>query len=157
MFLERKYILSNELVEKMGIHIANISMLRNSFEQNDDYYSIVKMNNCSFINTKAKNLPRNIRDGISSNTFTDMSDKLPCTYTRTEYEVTEKELFRAGIVIDKVRVCGKDLYVFDHEFIKKMKGCIGYVLDEEETLQCFRNKEIIGYIKLAKNKYWVWY
>lgn len=157
MFLEKKFILANELVEKMDIHIANISMLRQQFEDNDDFYSIVKMNNCSFINTRARNLPNNIRVGIYSNTFTDMSDKLPCTWVKSEYDVTERELFKSGIVVDKIKISGKQLYVFNKEFVNTMKHKIGYVLDAKECQECHRNGQIDGFIELGKNKFFTWY
>lgn len=157
MFLHKKYILANELVQKMGIHIANISMLRQQFEDADDFGSIIKMNNCSFISTMCNHLPNNIKVGILNNTFTDMSDKLPCTFVKTEYGITEKELFKVGFVIDKVKICGKDLYVFDKKFVKKMHNKIGYVLDKEETEDCFKKELIDGYTMLSKNKFFTWY
>jgi hypothetical protein len=156
MFLNKKYILANELVNKMGIHIANISMLMKEHEDSDNGM-FVKMNNCTFINTKDGELPQNIIDGIRANVFTDMTDKLPCTYIRTEYGITEKELFKAGMVTKIVTIAGKDFYQFAPEFVEKMKYKIGYVLDEVETMECFRKKQILGYTQLAKNKYFTWY
>lgn len=157
MFLNKKYILANELVQKMGIHIANISMLTKQYEDNDDYGHFIKMNNCTFINTKSSVIPHNLEVGILTNQFTDMSDKLPCTWVKMEYGVTEKELFKAGIVTEKVKIAGKDFYVFDKEFVAKMNRKIGYVLNEEETMDCFNKGQILGYTKLAKDKYFTWY
>ena len=157
MFLNKKYILSNELVDKMGIHIANISMIRQQFEDNNDFGSIVKMNNCSFINITCNHLPNNIKNGILNNTFTDMSDKLPCTFVKSEYNVTENELFRSGIVIDKVTIASKDFYVFNQEFIKKMRNKLGYVLNKKELDECIKNNEIDGFEQISKNKFFVWY
>jgi len=156
MFLNKKYILANELVQKMGIHIANISMLVNEYEDSDTG-TFVKMNNCTFINTKDATLPNNILAGIYGNEFTDMTDKLPCTYVRTEYGITEKELFKTGMVTKKVEIAGKDFYQFAPEFVQKMKYKIGYVLDETETMDCYRKNQILGYTQLAKDKYFTWY
>lgn len=156
MFLHKKYILANELVQKMGIHIANISMLVNDYEDVDNG-TFVKMNNCTFINTKDMTLPNNILSGIYANEFTDMTDKLPCTFVRTEYGITEKELFKAGMVTEIVTVAGKDFYKFTPEFVQKMQYKIAYVLDEAETMDCYRKKQIAGYTQLAKNKYFTWY
>lgn len=156
MFLKKNYILANELVNKMGIHIANISMLAKDHED-DDSGMIIKMNNCTFINTKSPALPNNIQIGIYSNDFTDMTDKLPCTFVKDEYHVTEKELFKSGLVIDKIKVAGKEFFVFAPEFVQKMQYKIGYVLDEEETMYCFSKKQILGYTQLSKNKYFTWY
>jgi hypothetical protein len=156
MFLNKKYILANELVTKMGIHIANVSMLIKEYEDTDTG-TFVKMNNCTFINTKDATLPQNIIDGIRTNVFTDMTDKLPCTFVRSEYGITEKELFKSGMVTKIVTVAGKDFYQFAPEFVEKMKYKIGYILDEQETMECFRKKQIKGYTQLAKNKYFTWY
>jgi putative SOS response-associated peptidase YedK len=156
MFLNKKYILANELVEKMGIHIANISMLMKEYEDTDNG-TFVKMNNCTFINSNDATLPNNIKIGMQNNQFTDMTNKLPCTFVRSEYEITEKELFKSGMVTKKVEVAGKDFYEFAPEFVEKMKYKIGYVLDEAETMDCYRKKQILGYTQLSKNKYFTWY
>lgn len=157
MFLNKRYILANELVQKMNIHIANISMLRSQFEDDDDFHTIVKMNNCAMIDTKSQKLPRNIVEGIHKNTFTDMSDKLPCTWVRAEHEMTERELFKSGIVIKKTKVAGKDFYVFNQEFVNTMRHKIPYILDEKDMLECTSKNQILGSIKLGKNKFFTWY
>lgn len=156
MFLHKKYILANELVQKMGIHIANISMFSKQFEDND-YGHIIKMNNCTFINTQSPHLPNNLEAGILKNNFTDMSDKLPVTWVKDEYEVTERELLKSGIIYGVVTVAGKKFFHFKPDFVKKMYRKIGYILDEAETMECHKNGDILGYIKLSKNKYFTWY
>lgn len=157
MFLQSKYILANELVQKMDIHIANISMLAKTYEDQDDFATMVKMNNCTFIDTKANKLPANIKVGISKYEYTDMTNKLPCTWVRTEYGITEKELFNTGMVTEKVKIAGKEFYIFADEFVQKMKGKIGYVLDESETNYCLEKNQIACATKLSKNKYFTWY
>lgn len=157
MFLHKKYILVNELVQKMKIHIANISMLRNQFVDDEDFTTIKKMNNCTMINTTSKKLPNNILLGIKSNTFTDMSDKLPCTWVKSEHEMTERELFTSGIVIDKIKIANKDFYVFNSNFVNTMKNKIPYILNEKEMKECTNKKQILGSIKLGKNKFFTWY
>lgn len=157
MFLNKKYILANELVQKMGIHIANISMLRNQFEDEDDYATIVKMNNCNFVKSGSPKLPRNISSGISNHTFTDMSNKLPCTFIRTEYEVTERELSKSGLIKGKVKVAGKEFYEFTEEFVQKVKNKIVYTLDKNETMECFSKGQIDGYVQVSNNKFLTWY
>lgn len=157
MFLNKNFVLANELVKHMGIHIANISMLRQAFEDNNDFYNIQKLNSCTVINSKARGLPNNIKSGLSTGTFTDLSDKLPCTYVRNEYGVTERELMSSGIVTGIVSVSGKDFYVFSPEFVKNLKNRMCYVLDEQETQECAAKGQIIGSIELSKNKFIVWY
>lgn len=157
MFLHKKYILANELVQKMNIHIANISMLRDQFTNDEDYTTIMKMNNCNMINTSSKKLPRNILEGIHKNHFTDMSDKLPCTWVQSEYEMTERELLNSNIVIDKAKIAGKDLYVFNKDFVNMMHNKVPYILDEKEMIECTNKKQILGNIKLGNDKFFVWY
>lgn len=157
MFLGQNYILANELVEKMGISIANISMLRKQFEEVDDDSSIIKMNNCSFIKKNSSKLPHNILAGIASNEFTDVSNKLPVTWVREEFEITEKEWFKSGLVIDKIKISSKQFYVFDDEFVQTVKGKVTYVLNEQETLDCFNKGLIQGYRQVSKNKFITWY
>jgi len=156
MFLNSKYILANELVAKMNIHIANISMFAKQFEDSD-CGTIIKRNNCTFINSKSRYLPHNLEVGIIVNEFTDMSNKLPCTYVREEYPMTEKEMFKSGIVTEKTTICGKQFYVFSDEFVKTMKNKIGYILDAKETKDCTANDQILGSIQLSKNKFFTWY
>lgn len=157
MFLHKKYILANELVQKMNVHIANISMLRNQFTDDEDYSTIKKMNNCTMINTNSKKLPNNIMEGIRSNIFTDMSDKLPCTWVRSEHEMSEKELFTSGIAIEKIKIASKDFYVFNKSFVNTMRNKITYILDEKEMIECTNKKQILGHIKLSNNRFFTWY
>ena len=157
MFLSKNFVLANELVEHMGIHIANISMLRQTFEDNNDFYNIQKLSNCVIINSQARALPNNIRVGLSTGKFTDLSDKLPRAYVREEYDATERELTESGIVIDRVKICNKDFYVFNQEFVKTMNGCVGCVLDADETKKYTALGKIDGSIELSKNKYFTWY
>ena len=157
MFLKKDYILANELVQQMDIHIANISIMRNNYESGDDYTTIVKMNNCSFVNTKSSRLPRNIANGIKAGKFTDVSDKLPCTHMLKEYGITMCELKRAGIIEERINICGKYFYKFKADFVELMQTRIPYILDESEVFDCKRKGEIDGYVKLGRDKYLSWY
>ena len=154
MFLGGEYILANELVQKMGINIANISMLLP--ELDDDYGTMIKLNNCTMIKGNSRRLPENIKNGISANTFTDMSNKLPCTFTRNEYEITEKELIKGGIITGKVKVAGKEFYEFTNDFVQKTKNKIVFTVDEDEAIQRFNNNEINEFIQVGKNKFIIW-
>lgn len=157
MFLTKKYILANELVEKMQIKIANISILRKQFEDADDFVTVINMNNCNFIKSTSHKLPNNIQKGISDHKFTDFSNKLPCTWVHNEFSVNEKEWFDSGIVIDKIVICKKKFYVFSDDFISKVNNCVPYVLNKAETEECLRKNQIDGSIQLSKNKFMTWY
>jgi hypothetical protein len=157
MFLNKEYILANELVQKMDIHIANISMLKQKIENQANFDDIIKMNNCTFVNRRSKYLPNNIKIGILTNTFTDLSNKLPVTYIRSEFGVSEKELFAADIVEGKIKIADKEFYVFKNDFIDKVKNGIINILDKEDKEDCEYQGSIDGSIKLSKNKYLTWY
>lgn len=157
MFLENNYILSNELVQKMNIHIANISMLKQDLENNGNVEDIIKMNNCTFINKNSRYLPKNIRIGILQNDFTDISDKLPCTYALEIFECNNKEITTSGIVKEKISIAGKNFYVFTQKFIDTIQGKVVNVLDYDDTMDCYRDKQIDEYIRLSKNKFITWY
>jgi len=157
MFLSKNYILANELIQKMQINIANISVLKQRYENADDYSTFLKMNNCTFINTKSASLPKNIKMGIATNDFTDFTDKLPCTYVRTEFGVKEDNWIKSGIVTEKIKIADKQFYQFCPDFVKTMKNKIAYILDEKEARCCKREGDIDGYIQLSKDQYFTWY
>lgn len=157
MFLNENYILSSELTEQMGIHTANISMLRNNLEDNNDLTSIIKMNSCNFMNKNSHNFPQNIKKGIRTGTFTKMHDKLPCSWVHEEYGFTKKELFDNKVVIKKITILKKQLYQFNPYFVKMMKNRIGYCLNENEKDYCIKHNEIDGFLQLKTNKFFVWY
>lgn len=157
MFLSENYILANELVSKMNVNIANVSMIRQKFEDENDLTTIIKMNSCNFIKSNSSKLPQTFQRSINSNTFTDFTNKLPCTWLKEEFNVTEREWFNSKIVTDKVKLYGKEFYVFSEDFIKKVKNRILYVLDKEETQKCYQNNQIEGYIQLSNNKFMTWY
>lgn len=155
MFLSKKYILANELVQEMGIHIANISMFTKNLAEHD--LTAIKMGNCTFLNSNSVTLPKNITTAVLLNSFTDMSDKLPCTWVKSEYELREKELFKSGLVIDKVTIANKHFYVFAPEYAKKFKYKVPYILTEKEKNYCYINNQIDGSIQLGKDRFFSWY
>lgn len=157
MFLKSNYILANELIQKMGISMANISRLVNEFENEGDMTTTLKMNNCTFIKTNSYKLPRNIKNGIMMNEFTDLTDKIYVPYMYTEYGLTKKDLLNCEICLGTTKVAGKEFYVFDKEFVQKVKNKILYVLNETECNECKAKNQIDGFIKLNKRKYLVWY
>mgnify|MGYP006999722202 FL=1 len=73
------------------------------------------------------------------------------------YEVTEKELTRAGIITGKMKIAGKDFYEFTDEWVKKVKGKIVYTLNKEETEGCYEKGQILGFVQVSKNKFLTWY
>jgi hypothetical protein len=155
MFLDKKYILANELVQKMGIHIANISMIAKSLEDYDDVF--VKMGNCTFINTESIELPNNLKEAIAANDFTDMSDKIPVTFIKAEHNLSVVTMKKSGIISEVTEIAGKKFYVFKKDFMEKTKDTILYVLDKEETSECAEKNYIDGYTQIGTNKFLTWY
>jgi hypothetical protein len=157
MFLNKNYVLSNELVQKMDINIANISMLAKKYREYSNYGAIIKMNNTSFINSRDQTLPKNIKDGLNMHKCTDMSDKLLCGWLKSEYELTGDDLVNTNIIIDKITVSKKDFYVFSPEFVGKMRNKMGYVLGKGEAIYCYNTNKIDGYTKIDDSRYFAWY
>ena len=157
MFLNDNYILANELVGKMGINIANVSILKKKLEDGGDETTIVSLANSSFIKSSSGKLPKNIRNGISNHTFTDISNKLPCAYARNEFGFTDKELLSSNIVYGKVTVCGKTMFEFDRDFIKSVKNHVLFTLKKSEMEECYSKGQISGYVQITKTKYLTWY
>lgn len=161
MFLTDNYILSSEFIDRTGIHVAYISKVIKLLEDDNDSTTIIKMNACNFIKSNSGKLPNNIQKAIIKETaikpFYNFSNKLPVHWLKQEYNVTEKEWFKSGIVEDKVTIHGKIFYVFSDDFIRRTKNCICYVLDKEETQKCTQNGQIENSIQLSNNKFMTWY
>lgn len=157
MFLEKTYVLGNEIAEKMGINIANISMLSKELENKGNLDDTIKLGNCTFINKESNYLPNNIKKALNNFEFECMSDKLPCRFVHQEFGISKAKLIASGIVEKTIQISGKKFYVFDKEFILKTKGKVFYVLNEEETEICIEQNQIDGFVKLSNNKYLTWY
>lgn len=147
--LNSKHILSNELVQKMGIHIANISMI--------DSPNIVKMGNCNFLCADDLYLPKNIKKFILQNEFTNLENSLPVNYVKAELGVSEKQLFDSKIVSSVQEIAGKKFYKFTDDFISRIHKKVLYILDKEDWSDCLRDKQITDYVKLNNNKYLTMY
>jgi hypothetical protein len=156
MFLDKKYVLANELIEKMGINIANISTYYGQLKHLNNC-PIIKLNSVSFINKNSGLLPNKMKKTLEENKFTDMSNKLPCVYVNDYYGLSKVELEKSGIIIEEVEILEKRFYIFTEEFVKKLKNKVPYVLNEEETISCYKRRQIDGYIELKTNKFLTWY
>lgn len=159
MFLSKNYILVNELSKKMGITHANFSILKAKLEDEGDEHTFIKYGNALFIDKTSSNIPKNIKECIAmyENELTNFEKMLPVTYIKSEYGVSERELKNAGIIEGVVVIEGKKFFKFTDEFVKNMKNKILYVLNEQETNECYKKGQIEGFIKLNKDKYLTWY
>jgi hypothetical protein len=164
MFLSNDYVLSNEIVQKSGIHIANISMGIKTLQESDSKSgSVVKYGNCTFLNKQAKTLPTYLKNYIHNPlwTFTDFSNKLPVTFLQAELGVSFKDIQSAmkknGIDVKIEEVSGKQFAVFPVEFVEEMRDSTWYILPEDEYLECLKSGDIEGGFAISKSRYFTWY
>ena len=160
MFLTKNYVLSNELVQEMDIHIANISMLHKQLEGNENISAVIKMGQSTFIDRTSPDLPNNIKLGLRLRDYTDMSNKLPLSYFLKEMRLTRaklKDILKNKYVLGIVTICEKEFIEFSHDFVQKTKECILYPLDTKETSECITDNSIDGYTKLTDNCFLTWY
>ena len=161
MFLSKDYVLASELVQAMGIHIANISMLHAKLENESNSTDIIKQGNCSFINSNSPYLPKNIREGLYLREWTDVHNMLPTSYVKKEFEINNDTLDNLiennSFFLGKYKVADKEFVKFSDEFVDLMQGSIPYILNEKATLECSQDGDIDGYTKLKKNHFLTWY
>ncbi len=153
MFLNNKYISCNELVQKMNIHIANISILTKDLEDTNIF---TKLGNCVFVDKTSIDLPKNIRIGIAQNTFTDCTNILPLSYLIKELEITKAQIINLPFT-SQLSLAGKDFIKFEQSFIDKVQDKTTYVLSNKETEECLQEGNIEGSIKLSNSKNLTWY
>lgn len=154
MFLSKKYVLVNELIDRMNINMANASGLIRELDRLGDTTTVVNIGYCNFIKD-SQNLPRNFRDALRDS-FTDISQMLPCSFVKSELNLTEKEFLDFGLGT-KVTIAKKDFFKFSDSLYKKLKNSIPYVLSKAETDDCSNRGLIDGFIKLDDNRYLTWY
>lgn len=157
MFIEEKFILAHELVQHIGVGIGNISMLRKEYVSSGDYYTILKLGSCIYVNSESKKLPQQYRDAIRDNEFTSMRNKLPVSHVKLNINATQGLLTKGGMIDGIITISGKRFYVFKDEIVSRIGSHIPYILNYDETMNCKKNNQIIDYIKLTSNRYFVWY
>jgi len=160
MFLNHNYVLASELVKEMGIQLHSICMLRKEYRESDDTYTIRTMNNCMFLNSKSHKIPNNFKKGMQEHKheLTTLTNKLPASWMNSEFGISEANLYKANIIVDKIVLAGtRRFYVFEENFVQKVTGNIPYILTEKEAHECMAKSEIKGYIKVSRNKYFTWY
>lgn len=156
-FLNKKYILANELCDAMQINIANISGLRKEFEHEDDYTTILKRSGSIFVNTKSEKIPNNLTQGIRKfrDKFTDVSNIAPPSWLKLEYDISSTDLLHPFFGAEEISISGKRFFRFSDDFVKltKNKVLLMTTLDdvrEHRTL-------IDDYVQIRKNRALMWY
>jgi len=159
MFLTSNFILSNELTSNMAIASSNISMMHKMLENKGITSDVIKLGNCLFIDKTSPNLPNNIRKGIYNYNYQDLTNVLPVSYMKKDFNISDadiKILISKGIIIDSFLLKGKKLVRFSDKFVNETKDCVFYMLSKTETLELYKNKTIDGYIELS-NQSLTWY
>lgn len=162
MFLDKKYILANELTQKANIHIANISGLVKGLEEHNLMAgNVEQMGNCTFISKTSKYVPAFIKNYMEAYTYTDMSNKIPSTYLGSSLEIPYPKIVEGfkknKIDVKEEVISGKRFTVFPTEFVEKMKNKTWFVLNKEEYIEQMNEGNIEGGIPLYKNQYLTWY
>jgi len=159
MYLKENHILGNELMIKMGIHQANLSMASKKYkdENNTD---IRKLGNCVIINKDSKTLPETFKRGIAKHELTDLTNMIPLNYFMSEFDLKlphVKEIIKQGYFEDIISIYNNKFIKVNKDFVKKTKDSIFYKLNKTETEECLNKGYIDGYIKLNNNLYLTWY
>jgi len=162
MFLKNNYILGQELAAKMNIRYSNISQLVSYLRRNQDF-TTVKYGKCTFIDKTSDIMPNNIKYGLLSNEFTDLTNKMPFSYALSVFELTR---FQLNKLIDKsvpndiivsTSTIENILFVeFSQEFVDLCNNNVVNILLEEDTFECYNLGYIDKYLKLGE-KYITWY
>lgn len=166
MFLNKNYISANELSEIVGISYSVITKYRKEREYQEDFLSVVKLGGMQFVDLKSHHLPESLK--INPNVeYTVMTNKLPYSHLKKEHELNHRDLKILGGKM--VTISNAKMWVFNDDFVKMVTpkngtvNTVTYILDDEETLDCFNRGLIKGYIPLSKetkrkeSKNFVWY
>lgn len=162
MFLNKNYVLGNELCAYLGINQANLSILRKERELQEDFSTVQKLSGTVVVDLSSRHLPNNFRlsaDDIVCANFTEIHDKLPLSYIKEELNLTEAELKVLGaeeVLVKYQNLKEIKLWKFP-EYLTKLRNPIPYTLNAEEYEKCLKNKQIAGGVKLKPSKYFVWY
>lgn len=163
MFLNRNYVLGNELVKYLGVTPSLLSMARKDLIHNEDYTTILKLGGTVLVNGNSRNLPSVFQVNLDvlrdESIFTNMSNKLPIPYVSRELQITRKELNIIGG--KEIKIGSTRFWEFEDDFVKKLtkrtKKTIPYILDAESYFKCLQLNQIEGGIMLKPNKYFTWY
>jgi len=164
MLLTENYILSNEVSKKGNIHIANFSNFAKHVESYDILDTVLKQGNCTFLNKHSLHLPKNFKEIISTNTFTNLQNTVLSTYFCTYFECLRGDILKANktekgtdVNITEFKVQGKSFLKFNDELSKQLKKVVLTNIPKKDFFECLENNYIEDGIRLSRNNYMVWY
>lgn len=153
MFLNKSYVLSAELAQKMNITINNFSKWYNS---NPDLIGtdLIKMGECLFFKKNTKLLWESHAKALETLRLTDFSNKLPITWLKSEFKFNPQYAEKQGLgkVVD---VAKKKFFEFDCDFAYKNRYKTWYPMTKEE-FNCGEYDDLIS-MDVSKNNVIVLY
>lgn len=156
MLIPKGYILSNEIADKGGIHIANFSTFVKKVEDANIKDAVLKYGNCTFINIYSDYIPKAFLKITGQNKMTPMDDKVLTSFVKSEFKCTLKEFLRIP-GSKEVKVQGKSFIQLPLEFINTVKDKVLTNINKRDYNDCDLNDDIDGAVKLSNDNYLVWY
>ena len=158
MFLPHGYALSNEVADAAGISIANFSMLKQYAERNNFDDLVLKFGNCTFIKVNDSRLPLYIKKALNFK-YTDVGGLVLLSHLKSELNILERDVLKIfkDYSPEIIKIADKSFLKLSGDFMKLLNRCVTTTLGKKETMQCLKDKEIDGYLKLSSNNYLVWY
>lgn len=145
----KNYFLANEVTDRLGISIANISS-PNILYRKDDENTWVKRGNCIFNSLfDISHLSKNTQEFIRNNKLMDCSKLIPVSYLMKEFNTTELTLRIFGNVDYKY---GKKLLFLNKFGQKIFNEKINDILPIQECKDLKASGDIEDYIPLNKSE-----
>lgn len=153
LYLSSEHVLGNEVCEILGIHIANISNIKSD--------KILKVGNCPILDKTDLSITRKIRNTMLSDEVTSLKDKIPLSYFKSEYCLTDTEILNS-IADDIEIISGKKFIRYSQDFLDKIKqpnniDNLIYVCDLDELKDMQHDNIIKHYYQINSKKYLIIY
>ena len=157
MFL-KNYVLANEFLEKSQIKSGNIGNIKRELEKDYDFSTMKKLGNVVYIKKDSLKLPLYFRKHLSEE-YINTNNMLPVSYLKESLGLSEKlcKILLLKLPLKVEIIFNKRMAIFTDDFVKELTGKIPYILNEQETFELMKSKDINGYIKLDKKHYFTWY
>jgi len=164
MLLTNDYVLSNEVSKKGNIHIANFSNFAKYIQDNDIPDTVIKQGNCTFLNMYSMHLPKNFKEIINHNTFTNLQNSVLSTYFCTYFNCLKSDILKVkktekniDVNVTEFEIQRKSFLRFNDELAKQLKNVVLTNIPKKDYIECLENSYIEDGIKLSRNNYMVWY
>lgn len=143
----KDFVLAREVTRVGEFSSANISMAIKDLEMGEDY---LKFGSLVFLNKNA-NFTSYIKKTFKK--CTDLGDKIPLALFNSI--VLDSTSFKG--MFDIIRISETDFVKPTSEYLKNILKYTTYILDYEDLKEMISEDYILGYHKINKQKYLVWY